>query len=264
MRQADGALVSGNTANVVRVLFDQIAIQVEQFLSQFGGVLLIDAEHQGFGVAVSAFQQVGEMTRHCPRARTQRDDALEILGQVFLVGHFTAIAVQFILAGPPAGGIHRGDDAVNPVRRQESVLDALAQAVGIDRIAEVLVAVAGFLPQRGGGHAELHGRLEVVEHGAPTALVTTGAAMAFVDDDQIEEVRAVLAEYVFAGRAQGLVDAKVHVPALADVAAGNLVAGITERREHLGHRVINQNIAVGQEQDLRTAIFAGSVPAAVP
>ena len=88
--------------------------------------------------------------------------------------------------------------------------------------------------------------------------------MAFVDDDQIEEVRAVLAEYVFAGRAQGLVDAEVHIPALADVAPGDLVAGITERRKHLGHRVINQNIAVGQEQDLRTAIFARAIPAAVP
>ena len=68
MRQADGALVSGNTANVIRVLLDQIAIQVEQFLSQFGGVLLIDAEHQGLGVAVGAFQKIGEMAGHGPCA----------------------------------------------------------------------------------------------------------------------------------------------------------------------------------------------------
>ena len=36
------------------------------------------------------------------------------------------------------------------------------------------------------------------------------------------------------------------------------------RREHRRHRVIDQDVAVGQEKDLGTAVFAGSVPAAVP
>jgi hypothetical protein len=57
---------------------------------------------------------------------------------------------------------------------------------------------------------------------------------------------------------------KVHVPALADIAASYLVAGIAERREHLGHRVIDQDVAIGQEQNLRAAVLARAVPATAP
>ena len=153
---------------------------------------------------------------------------------------------------------------MHAVRCQKAILDALAQAVGVDRVAEVIVAVAGFLAQWSSRHTELHSRLEVVEHGTPGTLVTAGAPVAFVDDDEIEEVRAVLTEDVFTGGGQGLVDAEVHVTALAHVAACDLVPGIAEWREHLGHRIIDKDVAVGQEQYFWTAIFAGAVPAAVP
>src|SRR5690606_16277591 len=132
------------------------------------------------------------------------------------------------------------------------------------RVAEVFVGVARLLAQRRGRHAELHGGREVIEYRAPVAVVAAGAAMAFVDDDQVEEVRPVLAEHVFVGGGQGLIDAEVHVPALANVAAGDLVASVAKGREHLGHRVIDQDVAVGQEQDLRAPVFAGAVPAAAP
>ena len=41
----------------------------------------------------------------------------------------------------PAGRVDGRDDAVNPVRRQEAVVDAVAQAVRVDRVAEVAVGV---------------------------------------------------------------------------------------------------------------------------
>lgn len=39
---------------------------------------------------------------------------------------------------------------------------------------------------------------------------------------------------------------------------------IPERGEHLGHRVVDQDVAVGEEQNLRTAVFTRAVPAAAP
>ena len=222
-------------------------------------MLLVDAEYDGLGEAVGALEEVGKVSGNRLGARTQRDDALEVLGLVFVVRHRAAKAVQFVLGRTPASGIHGGYDAMHAIRREKAILDALAQAVGVDRVAEVIVAVAGFLAQRRGRHAELHGGREVIEYRAPVAVVAAGAAMAFVDDDQIEEVRPVLAEHVFVGGGQRLIDAEVHVPALAHVAPGDLVAGIAKRREHLGHRVIDQDVAVGQEQDLRAAVFACAV-----
>ena len=88
--------------------------------------------------------------------------------------------------------------------------------------------------------------------------------MALVDDDQVEEVGAVLAEHVGVRRAHGLVDAEIDVPALADIARRDLVARVAKRREHLRHRVVHQEIAVGQEQDFRSPMLARPVPAAAP
>ncbi|MNG14772.1 hypothetical protein D3C84_985520 [compost metagenome] len=69
--------------------------------------------------------------------------------------------------------------------------------------------------------------------------------MTFIDDDEIEEIGPVLTEHVFVGSAQRLVDAEVHIPALANITTSNLVASIAKGREHFGHRVIDQDVAVG-------------------
>jgi len=142
MGQADRAFVGRDAADVVGVLLDQIAVEIDQFLAHLGCVLLIDAEHDGLGEAVGALEEIGEVLRNRLGARTQRDDALEILGLVLVVRHRAAEAVEFVLGRPPAGGIHRGDDAMHAIRREKAILDALAQAIGVDRVAEVFVAVA--------------------------------------------------------------------------------------------------------------------------
>ena len=139
------------------------------------------------------------------------------------------------MAGPPAGGVPRGDDAMDAVGGEEAVVDALPQAVGVERVAEVAVGVAVVLAQRGGRHAELVGGLEVLEDLAPVALVAGAAAMALVHDDQVEEVGRVLA--VEAGAAlvlgDGLVDGEVHLAALAGLAVLDLAAGVAERAKVL-------------------------------
>jgi hypothetical protein len=64
----------------------------------------------------------------------------------------------------------------------------------IHRLAEVGVGVHVVLALGRGGQAQLHGRREVVEDAAPVALVVGAAAVALVDDDEVEEVRRVLAK----------------------------------------------------------------------
>ena len=264
MREADVALVGGDAADVIGILLHQIAVEVNELLPHLGGVFLIDAEHQRLGEAIGAFEQIGQVAGHGPGAGTQCNDALEVLGLVFVVGHLAAKAVELVLAGPPARCVHGGDDAVHAVGCKKAVLYALTQAVGIDGVAEVFVAVARFFAQRGGRHAELHGGREIVEHRAPRAFIAAGAAMALVDDDEVEKIRAVLAEHVGGGGRKRLIDAEIHVPALAGVAATDLVPGIAEGREHLGHGVIDQDVAIREEQDFGAAVFTRAVPFAVP
>ena len=154
---------------------------------------------------------------------------------------------------------------MDAVGGEEAVVDALAQAVGVDRVAEVVVGVAVVLAQRRRGHADLEGGLEVFEDLAPVALVAGAAAVALVDDDQVEEVGRVLAVEARAALVLGdrLVDGEVHLAALDGLAACDLPAGVAERGEGLVLRVVDQDVAVGEVEDARPAVLAGAVPARV-
>jgi hypothetical protein len=90
--------------------------------------------------------------------------------------------------------VQRRGDLLHLERRQEAVVDAVLERVDVDRLAEVGVGVHVVLALGRGGQAELHGGREVVQDAAPVALVVRAAAMALVDDDEVEEVRRILAE----------------------------------------------------------------------
>ena len=116
--------------------------------------------------------------------------------------------------------------------------------------------------QRRGRHSELHGRAEVLEDLAPVALLPRAAAVALVDDDEVEEVGRELAVQARTDLVVGdrLVGREVHLAALASVAADDLVSRVAERREGLVLRVVDEDVAVGEIEDARLAELAGAVP----
>ena len=79
-------------------------------------------------------------------------------------------------------------------RSQEAVVDAVFERVDEDGLAEVAVGVDVVFALGCGGEAELDGGREVFEDAAPGAFVVCAAAVAFVDDDEVEEVGRVVAE----------------------------------------------------------------------
>ncbi len=198
-------------------------------------------------------------------AGTQRDDALEVPGLVLVVGNRPAVAVEVVLARPPARGVPFGD-AMHPVRREEAVVDALPEAVFVDRIAEVPVRVAGLVAQGRGRHAELEGRLEVFEDGAPRAGVARAAAVALVHDHQVEEVGGKRPEEPGAPLILGerLVDPEVDLAALDDLARLDLVSRVAERREDAVLGLIDEDVPVGEVEDPGAPMFTGAVPAGTP
>ena len=155
---------------------------------------------------------------------------------------------------------------MDAVGGQEAVLDALAQAVGVDRVAEVAVGVAIIVAQRRRGHAELIGRLEVFEDLAPVALVAGAAAVALVHDDQVEEVGRVLAVETRPALVlgDGLVDREIHLAAFVGLAVLDLPARIAEGGESLVLRVVDQDVPIGQVENPGLAVFAGRGSSGTP
>ena len=129
------------------------------------------------------------------------DAVLDLLAEV----------VRHALGRTPAQQVLVEVDADDLVGREEAVLDALLERVGVDRIAEVGEGRDVLRLLRRRGQAELDGGLEVVEDLPPRAVLAGAAAVALVDDHQVEEVRAELLVDVllFLGAADRLVEREV-------------------------------------------------------
>ena len=120
--------------------------------------------------------------------------------------------------------------------RQKSIVDAVLERVNIDRIAEVGVGVHIVLAPWRGGETELHGGREVVEDSAPVALVVRPAAMALVDDDEVEKIWRVVAKIraVIRPRQEGLEDGEEQAAVLWHFALLADVSGIDTNQGILG------------------------------
>ena len=141
--------------------------------------------------------------------------------------------------------------------RQEPVLDAFLQGVGVNRLPEIGVGIDVVFPFRSGGQTELHGGGKVVEDAAPCAFVVGTPAMAFVDYDEIEEIRRIIAVVfrrvavlVLAGH-EGLEDGEEHAAIFRHASLPADDVGIDanqrvflERCERVV-RLIGQNVTVG-------------------
>ena len=244
----------------------QIRVQRRKCVAHLERVFLVHAEDDGLGEAVRLLEEVRQVPRDGLGACAERYHPLEVPGAILRVGDLPSVPVDLPLGGPPSGRVVVGDDAVDSVGGEEAVRDALSEAVLVERIAEVPVGIGVVHAARRRGHADLAGGLEPLQDLAPVAVSTGAAAMALVHDHQIEEVPRIFP--VQAGAVlvacDGLIDGEVHVPALDRPAPGDLLARVAERAEILGHGVVHQDVAVGQEQDLRLAMGTLAVPASRP
>ena len=256
---AGGAFLGNDADGVFRDV--QVGVESVQFLRDLQGVIHVDAEdhrlfhasetsHEFVHVVAELFHMVGHgdlalELRHVVtvlRVGFRRDFELRALGRDFLYDQ------------PVLGEV--GDGAVHLVGGKETVVDALAERIGEDRIAEVFIGVDILGALWRGGHAELHGAVEMLEDGVPGA---EAGAVAFVDDDEIEEIPWVLVEQALTVRAgkHGLVDAEIDGAVFRGLAFGDDVALVLEGLEGV-IGLIAQNIAVGEKENARVAVLAGA------
>ncbi len=79
---------------------------------------------------------------------------------------------------------------MHAVRCEKAVVDALAQAVRVERVAEIAVRVAVVVAEWRSRHADLERGGEVIENFTPIAVVACAAPVTLVHDDQVEEIGA--------------------------------------------------------------------------
>ena len=223
----------------------------------------IDAEDDGLGEAVAALEELGDLLSDELTAFFDHEVFVEIGAVVDAVFDFLAVLVLETLWRAPTLGIDVQCDLDDLVGSEEAVVDALLQGVGVERIAEILGAgnLLGFLGC--GGEADVGGAFEVFEDLAPLAVFAGAAAMALIDDDEIEEVRAeLLVGVVVAVLAVGesLVKREVDVVGRVDLLVLDDGHRVLEVAEVAADGLVDQRGAVRQKED---ALFQAALPKAI-
>ena len=254
---AERAVVGRHALAVVRVL---ARLHLVDEVAHGQGVVLRGAEDQRLLVLVDLLHEQLHAVRF---AFLDLDDLVEVGFRVALAG--LDLALDQLVVGRVDILVERRGNLLHLERRQEAVVDAVLERIDVDRLAEILVGVHVVLALGRGGQAELHGGGEVVEDAAPVAFVVGAAAMALVDDDEVEEVRRILAE-IGRGLAvlrrpahEGLEDGEEQAAVLGHLA---LLADVLRLDPH--HRIlgeggegvvglVGEDVAVGEEQDARAA-----------
>src|ERR1051325_9988148 len=146
MSASDVAFGSRHAADVIRVLFDEVGVQVVDCSPHFVGVFLVNAEDDGFIKAPVLPHKLREVSRDGLGACAEADRPLEVFCVILLVRYHTPVAISLPLVWPPSGRVVNSHDSMDSVRGKEAVLDALLKAVLINGVAEVLIGVFVVLP----------------------------------------------------------------------------------------------------------------------
>ena len=180
---SDVAFITGHPTDEVGMLLHEVRIEIVQRLPHLVGVLLVNTEHDGLGVLVRLAEELGKVFGHRLSSCPQSNGPLEIVGLVFFVRNLTAESVNVAFAGSPTRSIPGGDDPMDTIWSQEAIVDALAKAVLVDRIAKIPLGDGVVVSPWCGGHPDLMGWLEVLQNLTPPAVVVSAAAVTLIHDD---------------------------------------------------------------------------------
>ena len=248
---ADVAIVGRNAVAVVGVrdlllLIDQVADQC--------GMGLVFAEHNGLLAWVDVAQ---ELQHPEALARFDLDGDVEFI----LLEHLTQLHLAF-----NHGILTREDVVVNVrsvalhlERREEAIIDAFLETVGVHRVAEIAVGVRVHIPLGRGSKTQLCGGFEILQDAAPSALVVRASPVTLIDNDKVEEVRGIVTEVRRTLRPahERLEDREEHtaigghLALLADVVRVDPYQRIIGERAEGVVGLVGQDVAVGQEEDAR-------------
>src|SRR5680860_487520 len=90
--------------------------------------------------------------------------------------------------------VEGGRNLLHLKRRQETVVNPFLERIDIDRLAEIVVGVHVVFALGRSSETELYCWGKVLQNAAPIAFIVGSATMTLVYDDEVEEIRRILAE----------------------------------------------------------------------
>ena len=246
-------ILAGDAHDVVRALGHFVAEEHSQHITHLGGFLLVGTEDDGFGIFAQVLELLLNLNSNGYLTLVDIELASEIRSFVHTHGHFVAFGVFLAELDNIAVDIHIEMHTRDAIGRKETVLDALLEAIGVYGFVEVVEVVGILLAFGRSGQTNLRGAAEVFEHLAPCGVLLGTAAVALVNDDEVEEVRVELQVrllLVILVADELLVERHVQFVGRIELLACDLGHNLLERLEVLLHRLVDEDIAVGQIEDM--------------
>ena len=233
------------------MLGDYVAVLIYERLTHAFRMVDIDAEDDGLRVPVGFLEELGHLLRDLFGALFDDELPVKILLLVDAVLDLQAVVVHRSCLRPETVNIDvklRSNDLVGS---QKTVLDALFETVGVNRLAEIVDVGNAFRLLRRSGHADLDCFIEVIQDLAPGRIVRRASAMALVDDDEVEERAVKCPEYLLAVLSNKLlVKGEVDFERRIELPALNLGGYFFQRLKVAVYRLVNQDVSVRQVEDL--------------
>ena len=181
-------VVAGDPHDVPAVLGEEVWVLVDERLSHPSGVFLVDTEEDRLLEAVSAFlEELGDSLGDQLGAVIDDERPIEVLLVVDPVRDLLAFAVGLPSGRTVAVDVDVDVDIDDLVRREEAVLDALLERVGVDRLAEVVDVRDVLRLLRRRRQPDLGRRGEVLQDLPPSGVFVRASTVALVHDDEVEE-----------------------------------------------------------------------------
>ena len=133
-------VVSRDLHHVFAVDGNEIGIGVRQLLAHSFGVLNVHTEYDCLGEPVAPFEEFGDLLRDELAAFFHDEMLVEVGAVVEAIFDEFAILVLKSFGRSPSFGVDVQCDLDDFVGREEAVIDALLERVGVKRVAEIFGA----------------------------------------------------------------------------------------------------------------------------
>ena len=104
---------------------DDIFVEVDQGLAHLARMLLVYTKHDCLRESIGLRQEFGQVLCDCFSTCAQGDDPFEVLRAVLTIGNLLAVAIHFTLTRAVSDGVIVGHYAMNSIRGQKAVFNAL-------------------------------------------------------------------------------------------------------------------------------------------
>src|SRR5438309_10736102 len=125
-------------------------------------MFLVYTEQDGFRPRVRVLQEFCEMSCNDFVANLHGNHPLEVRSTIELVGDLPLVPIYFSSRWSPAFRVNRGENAMDPIWGEETVIDALPETVSINWVSEIPVGNLVLFAKSSCCHAQLESWFEVV------------------------------------------------------------------------------------------------------